>query len=147
MNSVEYTYRIFAINAAGDSDYALASAITLAHAAMVPSEPASILAAAGSGMVTLSWDPPAFTAARRLRLRLPLKEGDGSYNSWRSADADAPPQEVPNLKASATYTFEVSARNTVGRGAATESAAVTVVATAPTAAPTQFTVSLGRDSE
>ena len=133
----EYTYRIFAINVAGDSDWTSASAIALANPAQEPAAPIGVQGVAGAGMVTLSWDPPAFNGgAQILGYEYQYKETtDGSYGSWKDVGLETEDVEVPSLTPMTGYTFAVRARNSVGRGAAAESANVIPDATVPTAEP------------
>ena len=148
-NAVEYTYRIFAINVAGDSDWTPASAFTLAHAARVPGAPTNVMAMPGAGLVTLTWVAPAFNGGATITsYEYRQKEGEDSYGTWKAAGTKAAgtesPFEVPNLKPGTTYTFQVAARNTVGRGDEVgESEPAAVTSTAPTAAPPSFSALLG----
>ena len=150
-NAVEYTYRIFAINVAGDSDWTPASAFTLAHAARVPGAPTNVTATPGPGLVTLTWVAPAFNGGATITsYEYRQKEGEdseGSYGTWKAAGTKSP-FEVPNLKPGTTYTFQVAARNTVGRGDEVgESEPEAVTSTAPTAAPSSFSALLGMDAD
>ena len=65
-NSIEYTYRIFAINLVGDSDWTSASVVTLAQAPTVPSVPIMTMVAPAQAMSRLTGESQPLTAARRL---------------------------------------------------------------------------------
>ena len=72
MNAVEYTYRIFAINVAGDSEWTSATALTLANRPGVPAAPiAANRPRSGSGTLVLvplpiNWDAPAFNGGAEI---------------------------------------------------------------------------------
>ena len=140
-DSTSYTYRIFAINVAGDSDWTSATATTLAHAAQIPGAPTNLVATAGSGKVSLTWDPPAFDGGSTItsyeyRYKDANDESASYPNSWTSA-GNVTEFDVPDLDPGTTYDFELRARNAVGPGTDTIEAEASgpVTATAPTAAP------------
>ena len=145
-NSTEYTYRIVAVNAAGDSDWTSASVITLANAPEAPSAPTSASPVPGPANVKLVWEAPAFNggaAITRYEYRYKL-DSSTSYGSWRRVDPDPEVTEftVPNLIPGTLYDFEVRAVNSAGAGPALEYDMITPEATAPTAKVT--TLSSGR---
>lgn len=146
-DSVQYTYRIFAVNAAGDSDWTSATALTLANPPAVPSAPTGVTAVAGAGKVDLSWNAPAFNGgAPILDYQYQFKETvGGTYGRWNDV-GDVTMVEVPNLMPGTAYTFAVRARNSVGRGPSGESASVTPTATGPTAVPVLRAI-LGEDDQ
>ena len=55
-----YTYRIFAVNDVGDSQWTSSTARTLANAIGKPDAPVGVTSTAGSGSVLLTWSPPVF---------------------------------------------------------------------------------------
>ena len=60
-NATEYTYRIFAINVAGDSDWTSASALTLANPIAAPAAPVGIIAIRRfRKCLATTWTPPVF---------------------------------------------------------------------------------------
>ena len=71
MNAVEYTYRIFAINVAGDSEWTSATALTLANRPGVPAAPEAATTdpaatVSGPGNVTFNWEAPAFNGGAEI---------------------------------------------------------------------------------
>ena len=144
-NATEYTYRIFAVNVAGDSDWTSASAITLANPVQVPGPPTGLTTTSGPGMVTLKWSEPVFNggaAVTSYRYRY-TKADPISWTGWFSTGADTE-VEISPLDPGVEYDFEVTATNSAGTGTAAE-ASETPAATAPTAAPS-LTVVLSKDS-
>ena len=146
-DSKTYHYRIFATNAVGDSaDWGSASALTLANPVEEPGPPVGTNAEAGHGMVTLTWNEPVFNggaAVTEYRYRY-QKDDSNNWTGWMSSGTDRE-VEIENLEPGVTYDFQVVAVNSAGVSDAAEDDAE-ILPTAPTAAPTQFTVSLGRDS-
>ena len=135
--ATEYHYRIYARNAAGEGPAGSDSAVTLANRPEVPAAPVGVLAEGGSGKVTLKWSAPAFNGGSPiLAYEYRYKESvEGSYGGWTDAGLKTE-VEIDGLTPTKMYTFEVRARNSVGRGPETEEATSTVVtATGPTAAP------------
>ena len=125
-NAKEYTYRIFAVNVAGDSDWTSASALTLANPAQKPGAPIAVTPVLGPGMVTLSWQAPAFNGGAQIlsyEYRYKVTDG-GSYGSWQNSGLITSEVEVEDLTPGTGYTFAVRARNSVGYGDAAESASV-----------------------
>ena len=134
--ATEYHYRIHARNAAGEGPAGSDSAVTLANQPGVPAAPVGVSAAGGSGKVTVMWSAPAFNGGSPiLAYEYRYKETDGSYGGWINVGLETM-DVIDGLTPTKMYTFEVRARNSVGRGPATEEAESTVVtATGPTAAP------------
>ena len=146
-NATEYTYRIFAINFAGDSEWTSASALTLANRPGLPAAPIAstdpVVAVSGPGSVTLNWQAPAFNGgAAILRYEYRYQVADSnSWTGWRSAGTDTTVKiDIAASNPAKEYEFEVAAVNSVGRGPALEipaedAAAVSPGNSAPTAAP------------
>ena len=135
-DSTSYTYRIFAINVAGDSEWTSASAITLAQAPQKPSAPTSSAVTPGPGTVKLDWDEPAFSggvAISDYEYRYKLTNG-GSWTGWRSVGTDTE-VTVENLKPVNSHDFEVRAENSVGFSPVLEMNGIPL-STKPTRAPT-----------
>ena len=140
-NGTEYTYRIFAINVAGDSGWTSATALTLAHQPKAPDPP--VLPGTGSvtpgpGSLTYTWEPPNFNGGAPItRYEYQYKPTDSSsWSSGRTDDGETLSVELENLNPAKTYDFEVSARNSAGLGDELEIPEGSPSATAPTAAPT-----------
>ena len=118
--ATEYTYRIFAINVAGDSDWTSASALTLANAAEKPAPPSAVLATFEAlarsrlcGVSRLSTAAHRFSdtnTSTRNRATVPIPPAGKTR-------ARIPRQKITTgLDPGKTYTFAVRARNSVGRG-------------------------------
>ena len=134
--STEYTYRIFARNVAGDSDWTSATIVTLAQAPVVPSAPTAGSLAAGPGNVTLSWEAPAFNGGSAIT-EYSYRYKERNNRTWRGWFSVGTETEVTidNLKPLTLHDFEVRARNSAGYGPVLELDG-TPLAKMPTSAPT-----------
>ena len=142
-NNISYTYRIFAINIVGESDWTSATAVTLAHAPQVPSAPESVGATAGPGSVTLEWTAPAFNGGVPIidyEYRYKLTNG-GSWINWRSIGIDETEVEITGLTPNSPYDFEVRAENSRGFSPSLAFNAIPAP-TAPTRAPSTLDAEL-----
>ena len=156
-NGIEYTYRIFAINLAGMSDWTPISVDTLSQAPRVPSAPLSVMAEAaavadGGGKVTLDWQTPVFNGGSAITIyQYQYRETtSGSYHPtfWRDASEETEVEVTlaDGLERAKTYTFRVRARNAIGAGppsVETDPGAI-VFSTAPTGMPV-LTISRASD--
>ena len=148
--STEYQYRIHAINAAGEGSASSTSILTSATAPGKPAEPQGVIAAAvsladGGGKVDLRWSPPAYNGGSvitayyyRSKESTASSYPSGLINAGQKDDGSGPNTMVQveaGLTPGKTYTFQVLAANALGRSDPTESGDVTVLSTAPTAAP------------
>ena len=143
-DSTVHTYRIIAINAAGESGESnSADATTLAQPVQAPGPPASLSAASGPGMVTLIWTAPLFNGGASVtRYEYRYKEDTVAAWTgigWMSA-GEALTVDVESLKPAILYDFEVRAVNSAGAGTAVNSdniadAERTPGPTGPTAVP------------
>ncbi len=148
--ATEYTYRIFAVNAAGDSDWTSASAITLANPVQAPSPPTGLRATADHGKAGLEWGEPAFNGGAAVThfSYAYKKTNGGAYparNRWTSAGPDHE-VEITGLTPGVEYTFAVQAHNSAGMSDFAESQSAAILPTGPTAAPTLRAI-LGDDGE
>ena len=146
-NATEYTYRIFAINVAGDSDWTSASAITLANPISAPGSPTGLTPTAGHGSVTLTWTEPVFNGGAAVTAySYRYTKADPAPTNWTGWFGNGTDLmvEISPLDPGVEYDFEVTATNSAGTGPAAEASA-TPRATAPTAAPS-LTATLARDS-
>ena len=143
--ATSYTYRIFAVNNVGDSDWTSSSARTLANAITTPNAPVAVSATGASGSIMLTWSPPVFNGGsavtkyqyRYKRVTAPA----GGWTGWTDATT---PAEITGLAGAVEYDVELVAVNIRGRGDAFE-ATVLTLATAPTGVPS-ITVSMQTDS-
>ena len=138
-DSVLYTYRIFAINVAGDSDWTSASARTLANPIAAPAAPAPATTQVtnGPGEITYFWLEPNFNGGSAVTsYEYRYKTSDSSsWTSWMDNGTKLS-VKIENLDPDEEYDFEVAARNIVGRGAALEIEGGDPTPTAPLRAPT-----------
>ena len=149
--STQYQYRLHAINAAGEGPAASTSILTLANAPEKPAAPQNVEATAvtlenGGGKVDLSWAAPAFnggSAITTYHYRWKEDTATASYGGWINAgqkeDGSGPNTMVQvetGLTPGKTYLFQVAATNAIAQGDPATSGMVTVLSTAPTAAPT-----------
>ncbi len=127
MNGTVYMFEVRAQNKMGPGTAGTA----MATPATVPAAP-TVTAAAGDGMVTVSWTPGADGGS--VVTGWQVRTGDGS---WQDHPADTTSVPVLNLVNGTAYTFGVRAQNAMGPGAvgvdtatpATTPAAPTVTAT------------------
>ncbi len=146
-DSAVYTYRIIAINAAGESSASnSADATTLAQPAQAPGTPTSFSATAGPGKVDLVWAAPLFNGGSpvtRYDYRYKVTTAS-AYGSWMSAGTDLK-VSVMSLTPATEYSFQVRAVNaaTPGEGEPTDAATATPTATGPTAVPVLRTPVVG----
>ena len=147
-NGIEYTYRIFAINLAGMSDWTPISVDTLSQAPGVPSAPLNVTAAAatvddGGGKVTLEWQAPVFNGGSAITIyQYQYRETTGgSFHPtfWRDASQETEVEVTlaDDLDRGKTYTFRVRARNAIGAGppSAETDTGATVAVTPPIGSP------------
>jgi len=143
-DSTVHTYRIIAINAAGESGESnSADATTLAQPVQAPGPPASLTAATGAGMVTLTWTAPLFNGGASVT-EYEYRYKEDTVAAWTgigwTSAGDKLTVEVKPLKPAILYDFEVRARNSSGAGTAVNSDDIadnlrTPGPTGPTAVP------------
>ena len=146
-DNIQYTYRIFALNAAGESDWDSTSAVTLANLPEVPTAPLLVTTAEGSAVagpasVTLSWVVPAFSGGSPItKYQYRYKESGESFGGYKDVDKAKTEVEVTGLTPGTVYNFEVRAVNSVGAGSALE-----LTQTPDPSGPTGKVTSLGADA-
>ncbi len=120
--STVHTYRIIAINAAGESGESnSAAATTLAQAPGAPGPPTSLMATSGPGMVTLNWAAPLFSGGASVTgYQYRYREAPTTTTAWGSerwmSAGEMLSAEVKPLKPATEYEFQVRAVNSVGAG-------------------------------
>ena len=87
-NATEYTYRIFAINVAGDSDWTSAFALTLANPIGTPAAPVSGLFETGPGTITYTWDEPNFNGGSAIT-GYEYRYRTTEPSSWKTGQTDS----------------------------------------------------------
>ncbi len=125
-NGTSYTFTVTATNAVGTSAASTASAAVTPKSA--PGAPTAVTAVAGNGQAIVSFTAPASNGAAITSYTVTTSTG-------AKASAAASPITVTGLTNGTSYTFTVTATNSVGIGpASSASAAVTPkgLATAPT---------------
>ena len=134
-NGTGYAFEARAVNDAGESDPASATAMPAAPAT-VPSAPQNLTATPANGQVTLNWQAPANDGgARILHYIYRFSEGVSVQSgvSWEVLDDDLT-VTIGSLTNGTGYAFEVRALNRIGvSDAATTAATPATRATRPTA--------------
>src|SRR2546426_932858 len=132
-HTTTYTYRVSAINSIGTgSPSSTASATTLAVA---PSSPTGLAATAvASSQISLSWTAPADNGGSAVTGYKIERTTDGG-TTWSilvaNTGSTATTYSDTGLAHTTTYTYRVSAINSVGTGSASNSASATTLAVAP----------------
>ncbi|MFN8040868.1 MAG: fibronectin type III domain-containing protein [Acidimicrobiales bacterium] len=102
------------------------NSIGSATAANVASAPARPWAAAGVGMATISWEPPADGGSPITGYSVTALQGGAPSGQTCTASAPATSCDVTGLANGTAYTFTVTATNAVGDSAASSPSALTV---------------------
>ena len=135
-NGKTYTFRIRAVDEAGDS-----TASNQDSASTLPAAPATLMAAPSDGQVTLSWDDPDNASITKYQYNT---DGGTNYTDIALADIDSTSDPgtmkytVTALVNGRTYTFTLRAVNSTGNGG---ESALTVAMVPP--APTGLTATGG----
>jgi len=135
-NGTDYTFYVTAINADGNSSYAISAAAT---PYTVPGTPTGLTATQGVAEVALSWTAPASNGGSALT-DYTVEYSSDSGTTWTTfADGTSTTASttVTGLSHSTTYTFRISALNAAGTGTASDTASVATATTA--GAPTGLT--------
>ena len=140
-NNVKHTFRVRAVNAAGENDASEAAAKPVA-ATSGPSQPADLnVTQTGVGQVLLAWT--ASTEPLTVR-RYQYKQNDGSgFGTWiiiEGSDSSTASHTITDLIAGIEYSFTVGAVNGGGQNA---SDVESVTLEAQAAAPSEFTADVG----
>jgi len=131
VNSLSYAFSVTALTAVGASEAVLSNAVT---PAAVPGAPSSVVATAGDSQATLSWTGPNGNGR-------PIA---GYTVSWSGSSqaCSGTPCIVTGLTNGTSYTFTVTATNSLGTGPPSgPSNSVTPIG--PPAAPTAVTATAG----
>ena len=147
VNGTSYFYRVTAVNAVGPSPSSNEASATPRASATVPSAPQSLVAAATSTTVTLSWSAPAANGGSAVT----------GYTVYRgtSAGGEASTPLASNVALTSftdtglvngtTYFYRVTAVNAVGPSPSSNEASATPQATVA-GAPTGLTATAGNGS-
>jgi len=140
-NGTAYTFTVTATNSVGDGPASAASnSVTPAATATVPGAPTIGTAAAGSGQATITFTPPANDGGSAIT-GYTVTSTPGNI----TASGAASPLIVTGLTNGTTYTFTVTATNSIGDGpasAASNSVTPAAPATVP-GAPTGVSAAAG----
>ena len=139
-NGVEHTFRVRAVNAAGEGGASEVAATPVA-ANLPPSGPADFTATqTGVGKVLLTWKPSdsPLTVSRYRFYR--GESGSGTWADIDGSDSSTASHTVTGLTTGDTYTFDLRAVNGGGQNAA---GSQSVTLEAQTAAPSGFTADVG----
>lgn len=113
-NGTSYLFSVVAINTAGSSQPALATATPRS----TPAAPTNLTAAPGNHRVTLTWTPPVNTGGApilnyRIAYRTP---GTATWTLWSHDPDPNPTATITGLTNGTLYEFKVAAINTAGVG-------------------------------
>ena len=139
-NEAEHTFRVRAVNAAGEGGASEVAATPVA-ANLPPSGPADFTATqTGVGKVLLTWKPSdsPLTVSRYRFYR--GESGSGTWADIDGSDSSTTSHTVTGLTTGDTYTFDLRAVNGGGQNAA---GSQSVTLEAQTAAPSGFTADVG----
>ena len=130
-NGIPYTFTVTATNAVGAGPASTPSnAVTPIAAPTVPSAPTNVVATAGDGQATVTWDAPVSDGGSAITSYTVTSDPVGPTAT--TPDGSTLTATVTDLANGTSYTFTVMATNAVGAGSAsTPSNSVT-----PTAVPT-----------
>jgi parallel beta-helix repeat protein len=146
--STQYTYRVRAANASGDSAYSsVASAATSAPAVVPPAAPSGLSATmANSSQINLSWTDNSNNETGFLIER---SANGVTFTQIASLAADITSYSNTGLAASTEYTYRVRATNAAGNSAYTNTASATTSAPSvlPPAAPSGLSATASSSSQ
>jgi titin len=123
-----YTFTVTATNAVGTGPASAPSAAITLPA--VPGAPTNVVASAGVGLATISWNPPADGGSAISSYTVTASPGGATASTTTATQA-----VISGLSNGQTYTFTVTATNAVGTGpASTPTSPITLpdVPSAPT---------------
>ncbi len=133
-NGTAYTFKLRAVNAAGNG----AEASATVTPATTPGAPQSFAAAPGNTQASLSWTAPASNGGGAIS-KYQYQQGSGSWTDISGGGA-ATSHTVTGLTNGTAYAFKLRAVNSAGNGA---EASTTVTPAAVPGAPGSFTATAG----
>ena len=132
-NGTEYTVRVLAVNAVGDS---AASNTDTGTPSTTPSAPTNVQAS-GNAELTVTWDAPNDGGSAITGYTVQWKSGTQSYNTSRQATVTTTTHTIPSLTNDTIYTLRVKATNANGDSGWTE------ITATPVSGPSVGTVTSG----
>jgi hypothetical protein len=143
-NGTPYTFTVTATNSLGTGPASPPSAS--ATPATVPGAPTSVVATAGNGSASVSFNAPSSNGGSDIEsYTVTAADSTTPANGGETATGSASPLNVTGLTNGDSYTFTVTATNGVGPGAGATSAAV-IPATVPDA-PTDVSAAPDADND
>ena len=125
-----YTYRVYAYNVAGDSDYSNKASATTRPTR--PAAPFSLTATAqSSSRILLGWKDASHNEAGFKIERKLTSAADSTYSEIGTAGTNAETYTDSGLSASTGYTYRVRAHNTAGDSDYSDEASATTLAPSP----------------
>jgi len=140
-NGVAYTFTVTATNAIGTSAPSLPSGAVTPMAPTAPGAPTGVFATAGNGQASVGWAAPASNGGSPIT-GYTVTSTPGGFST--SVSGSVTSGTVTGLTNGTSYTFAVTATNTIGTGPpSTPSNAVTPSAPTVPGAPVGVTASAG----
>jgi hypothetical protein len=127
VNSVVYSYRVTAFNAAGDS---VSDAVQVTWNSTAPSPPLNVAAVAGIASATVTWSVPTTTGLSVITGYTATASGGGGH-TCSAAMPGALSCVVGGLTPGTAYRFTVTATNGIGTGPASSPSNSVIPPTAP----------------
>jgi titin len=143
-NGTTYSVQIRAVNSAGAGN---ASLTTTATPVTVPTAPLSVVATPGNASISLNWNAPASNGGATITdYEVEYSTNGGStWFSFINGTSAATSASITSLTNGTSYTFRVSAVNSVGVGVASVWSTSVAPRTVPTA-PTNLAIVAGAGS-
>ena len=113
----EYTFRVQALNSIGTVGISTASNTVTPLALTVPSEPLGVSATPATGQAQVSWTPPASNGGVPISGYTVTPYIGATAQTPVNVGASTTSTTIGGLSNGTTYTFTVSASNTIGKGA------------------------------
>ncbi|HEV7750722.1 MAG TPA: DUF4082 domain-containing protein [Baekduia sp.] len=120
-NGTSYTFKVRAINPAGNGPVSASSNAVTPMAPTEPDAPSGVTAAAGSASAKVAWAAPAADGGSAITGYTITPYAGGVAQATTSAPASATSAAVTGLNNGTAYTFKVSATNAVGSTASAAS--------------------------
>ncbi|MGI0088110.1 MAG: fibronectin type III domain-containing protein [Nitrosotalea sp.] len=146
-NSQEYFYKITAVNSVGESSPSNEASTTPAAASTAPQPPTGLAAtASSSSQINLSWTAPSNNGGSAIT-GYKIERSNDTGTTWSTIQSNtgstATTYSDIGLSSSTSYTYRVSAINSVGTSVPSNtSSATTPSAASPPTSPTQVTISV-----